>query len=823
MRIELSNTMKLIKAQIILLLMSVCCSIAFAEDADVQIMHFSEKDGLPQSVFTGVIQDYKGYIWICSWNGLCRYDGYSFTHYKAHQGDNSPLSNNRILSIRETTDGNILCKFHKNSCFLFKRDEKRFIALPKDVKFTGDRFRPTIQQTKQIKDLPEYKNIETRILYKDRQGGFWVFTHSGLDRVVFGKKRIAPVKMCPDGEEFIRCIFRYDKDNIFVADKNGFICILDNEGNTKGYLRGDGSVSNVRCSFGANVYCMFRDSHDFLWIGTKPNGLFRLSPLNNGKFNVKAFIKNKENSNGINCNSIYAIKEDLYGHILVGTYGGGLNIVVNPRSDCPQFINFRNHLKRYPVEANFIHDMLLTSDRTLLLATNDGLFVTKLLRDFKQMCFLQNKRVPSDAESLGNDQVMSLMCSKDGKIYVATYGGGLNVITSRNLFCSKIRFNAYSMQNGMYTDVVLSLFEDIKGNIWSVSEHGLISFNPKDKTFTNYIEGIFSDGFSFSECSPLSINNGKTTLFGTTQGLIALDNKTLGKSKYVPNIVFDMPDQVYLSPEEKSLSVSFAAIDYNKVEPIRYAYMLEGVDKKWFYTIDNNINLTNIPAGSFRLRIRSTNGDGVWVDNETDIMIHRTPFFNERPIAWMMYGGLLLVFIFILVKVIFYIRSLKNEIQILRLSKEEKMEYLKVRIGDIIDRKTQLALPVIINGNLADTESSYDYSPNVDSNKLFKEKVEDFMHKNISDSELSVDKFSKDLGVSRSLLYIQMKKVYGCTPNTYIQNCRLDKAYDMLINCKELNISEIAYRCGFSDPKYFSRCFKKIRGYTPTEIRDNHK
>lgn len=134
-----------------------------------------------------------------------------------------------------------------------------------------------------------------------------------------------------------------------------------------------------------------------------------------------------------------------------------------------------------------------------------------------------------------------------------------------------------------------------------------------------------------------------------------------------------------------------------------------------------------------------------------------------------------------------------------------------------------MALPVIINEKLAETESSYDYSPNVDSNKLFKEKVEDFMHKNISDSELSVDKFSKDLGVSRSLLYIQMKKVYGCTPNTYIQNCRLDKAYDMLINCKELNISEIAYRCGFSDPKYFSRCFKKIRGYTPTEIRDNHK
>ena len=147
-------------------------------------------------------------------------------------------------------------------------------------------------------------------------------------------------------------------------------------------------------------------------------------PLKDGGFKVKAFFKGKDNKYGINNNSVYSVLEDKFGRILVGTYGGGLNVIVNPWSETPQFIHCDNGLDRYPVEAKFIHDMLLVPDGSLLLATNDGLFATKIQRGIHGFRFLQNKRVPSDVESLGNNQVMSLLRSKDGKIYVATYGGG---------------------------------------------------------------------------------------------------------------------------------------------------------------------------------------------------------------------------------------------------------------------------------------------------------------------------------------------------------------------------------------------------------------
>ena len=64
-----------------------------------------------------------------------------------------------------------------------------------------------------------------------------------------------------------------------------------------------------------------------------------------------------------------------------------------------------------------------------------------------------------------------------------------------------------------------------------------------------------------------------------------------------------------------------------------------------------------------------------------------------------------------------------------------------------------------------------------------------------------------------------MKKELDCTPNNFILDIRLNAARQMLLEKKSLNVSEVAYRCGFSDPKYFSRCFKKAMGVTPSEIR----
>lgn len=764
------------------------------------IQHFTENDGLPQSTVTCVMQDSKGYIWISSWNGLSRYNGYSFVNYKARQDDNCPLTTNRILFIRETEGGNILCKC-PDGFYLFDVDEKKFVRINGKKRDSGDRFRPTPQQLKIITSLPEYRDMELRILFKDKQNGFWIYTHRGLDRLTFTRDKIGPVKCNKDGEEFIRTIFYSKGGTLFVADKNGFVRLFSADGKPLGYLTRNGNVVKTRTPFGANVYAMYQDSRGSLWIGTKPDGLFRLKKSKGVCYLMQHFTQGS-NPQSINCNSIYAIGEDSNGRILVGTYGGGLNIIRNPWSDNPEFVNCNNDMAQYPDEAKFIHDMLLRKDGTLLLATNGGLVTTSIQQQTGKMTFCINKREKDNPKSLSNNQVMALLQTKDGTIYVATYGGGVNIIRKNSRLTKKIEFTALTTDNGMASDVILNMCEDKNGMIWLVSEHCLMKYNPRRHTFTNYSETFFTDGFSFSEVRPYCNYTKETTFFGTTQGLLTLDEKAIAKSGFKPRILFDTPANINLQPEEKNLSITFAALDFNKNEPIQYAYMLEGIDSRWMYTTENHINLTNIPAGTFRLIVKSTNGDGIWQDNTSFVTIHRTPYFNERPLAWMIYGGLILIVAFGIFKIYRYTRRLENEIKELKLSKDEKIEYLKIRLGDIISNSN--------NEEVAgdNKESS-----------AFKSKVEKIVSEHLADTELTVDVIAREMCMSRSALYVMMKKEFDCTPNNFILELRIKVARQMLIGNGTKNISEIAYSCGFSDPKYFSRCFKKMTGMTPTEMR----
>jgi len=85
--------------------------------------------------------------------------------------------------------------------------------------------------------------------------------------------------------------------------------------------------------------------------------------------------------------------------------------------------------------------------------------------------------------------------------------------------------------------------------------------------------------------------------------------------------------------------------------------------------------------------------------------------------------------------------------------------------------------------------------------------------------ELSVEDIGDEVGFSRSQLYKKCMALTGKTPVDIIQEVRMQNALNLLKNTT-LNISEIAYEVGYSDPKYFSSRFKKMIGKTPSEIRD---
>ncbi|HYQ57849.1 MAG TPA: helix-turn-helix transcriptional regulator, partial [Draconibacterium sp.] len=91
------------------------------------------------------------------------------------------------------------------------------------------------------------------------------------------------------------------------------------------------------------------------------------------------------------------------------------------------------------------------------------------------------------------------------------------------------------------------------------------------------------------------------------------------------------------------------------------------------------------------------------------------------------------------------------------------------------------------------------------------------LEKNYSNTEFTAEQFAKEMFVSRSLLYKKIKALTDLNITDFINSYKLKKSV-VLIKTGDLSISEIAFKAGFNDPKYFSRIFKKFYGSTPSSF-----
>ena len=99
---------------------------------------------------------------------------------------------------------------------------------------------------------------------------------------------------------------------------------------------------------------------------------------------------------------------------------------------------------------------------------------------------------------------------------------------------------------------------------------------------------------------------------------------------------------------------------------------------------------------------------------------------------------------------------------------------------------------------------------------IFLHKLNDYLEENLSNEALSVEMLADTMGMSTSSLYRKVKGLSGLSPNDFIRIARLKKAILLMQNGGN-RISEIAFQVGFSSPAYFSTCFQKQYGKTPSE------
>ena len=102
--------------------------------------------------------------------------------------------------------------------------------------------------------------------------------------------------------------------------------------------------------------------------------------------------------------------------------------------------------------------------------------------------------------------------------------------------------------------------------------------------------------------------------------------------------------------------------------------------------------------------------------------------------------------------------------------------------------------------------------------EAFMNRVVRYVEEHISDADANSDGRADAAATSRSVLFRKMKNIVGLTPADFLREARIKRACQLLKTTQK-PISDVAYSCGFSDPKYFSKYFKASTGSSPTEYR----
>ena len=145
------------------------------------------------------------------------------------------------------------------------------------------------------------------------------------------------------------------------------------------------------------------------------------------------------------------------------------------------------------------------------------------------------------------------------------------------------------------------------------------------------------------------------------------------------------------------------------------------------------------------------------------------------------------------------------------LSKPLSIDLLRGTIANILAARETLRTK--ITGNV-----EYNYTDvKVAAPGDLKERVTEIIKKNLDNPDFSVDDLSREVGISRVHLNRRLKEIMGLSPSTLIKSTRMKQAAYLLVH-EKVNISEVAYRVGFSTPSYFSSSFRDYFGMTPKEF-----
>jgi signal transduction histidine kinase/ligand-binding sensor domain-containing protein len=620
----------------------------------------NDPDGLGHDWITDIIQDRSGQIWIGTYGGgLERFDPEteSFTHYRHDPADPHSLSNDYIWSIVEDSGGILWIGTYSGGL-----DALVLSPALSGVEGEVEGFDPKSETSVHFHHDPtdphRLSSDRIRSIYQGQSGLLWVGTRGG-----------GVNKSDPAAGRFTHYLGDTDdpqrpSDYQVLAlheDEHGVLWIGTAGGGLDALDRGTGAWRHYRHdptdsgSLGSDVvHAIHEDASGVFWIGTH-DGFYR---FDRQAERFDRMPHNPPDPGDVKRETVYSIDEDQAGVLWLGTHGRGLS-EFDPATGA---FTYHQHgwdpdtgfPEQHALSSNFVRDVVEDASGRLWVGTQDGLNTHN--RATGQWHSFQQD--PSDPHSLSHDWIMSLYQDRSGVLWVGTQGGGLNRLVLSEVAGSDpatCTFTHYREQDGLANDMVWDILED-GGYLWIGTANGLSMFDLRTETFKSYDA---SDGLPINELSAALKSDSGEMFFGGINGFMSFHPDQMVDNPYVPPVVLtslqqngkevdagqapeDLREVTFRWPDN-SFEFGFAALNYTQPEKNQHAYMLEGFDKDWNHIGTRRFGrYTNLPGGTFTLRLKGSNNDGVWNEEGTSLKVTIVPPFWQ---TWWFWGTMALVLV----------------------------------------------------------------------------------------------------------------------------------------------------------------------------------
>jgi ligand-binding sensor domain-containing protein len=505
----------------------------FSQSSGLKLNHIGLDQGLSQSTVYSIAQDAQGFIWFATQDGLDRYDGYSMTVYKHKSGDKNSIADNAVSYLLSDPPENLWVGTFKGGLDRYDIKENKF-----------HHYKANKNDSNSVSDN------RINLIFRDSLGTIWVGTNEGLnyfDRTTDSfRKYISNTNPVSEEMKHINSICQDNNKMLWVGTGNGLfkINLLD--------INDVKVIHNIypgsRNSVSEKIYWVFTDHSGTLWVGMGDSTIKSYSASDN-KFidypesvkGVRPMIEGTDKTiwfgsvstpglrkldlitkkitlaSDIQNDNVLALFKDNSGIIWIGTYFHGVYFY-DYKED-----RFKNYLGNSQ-NPNIVMSIFQDHSGNLWVGTF-GNGVKYFSNNLNSFSVLTND--PKNPNSISSNTVLAFAETPANKIWIATYGGGLDCYDKITGKIKHYKERNSLNSNGVSSNSITSLYKDHNDNLWIGHYFGEIDVY-------NHSTGIITK-FKPANDKTISRNGSTVTMFNeANDGTMWIGTQGNGLLHYFP-------------------------------------------------------------------------------------------------------------------------------------------------------------------------------------------------------------------------------------------------------------------------------------------------